>query len=67
MKEKLEGLLEEFEKGIDKINSQADILKYKSDYLGKNGELSNILKSLRDLSNDERKAIGLWPMILKKK
>ncbi len=58
MKEKLDALFEEFKNGIAPMATQAEILNFKAEYLGKNGQISQILKSLKDLSNDERKAVG---------
>ncbi|MFZ8933820.1 MAG: phenylalanine--tRNA ligase subunit alpha [Bacteriovoracaceae bacterium] len=58
MKDKLEKILNDFKDGLSSLTQQPQILKYKSEALGKNGQLSQILKSLKDLSNEERKAIG---------
>lgn len=58
MQEKLKGLLSEFESEIKQTNTTADILALKAGYIGKTGKVSEILKGLRDLSNDERKAVG---------
>ena len=58
MVQKLEALFNEFENALKTKNNQADILNLKSEYLGKKGFVSNILKSLKDVSAEERKTIG---------
>jgi len=58
MQDKLKGLLAEFESELLKASSTPDILALKAGYIGKQGKVSEILKGLRDLSNDERKAVG---------
>lgn len=58
MLEKLEVLHNEFKAQIQNCDKQADVLNLKSSILGKKGSLSEILKSLKDASNEERKEIG---------
>lgn len=58
MLDKIESLFEKFKEEIQKVSSQPDVLNLKSSYLGKKGALSEILKSLKDATPEERKAIG---------
>ncbi|MDC1174862.1 phenylalanine--tRNA ligase subunit alpha [Bacteriovoracaceae bacterium] len=55
---KLEELYSEFVDSLKNVNEQADILNLKSDFLGKKGKVSEVLKSLKDATVEERKAIG---------
>lgn len=54
----LDEIFKNFQEEIRKINNQADTLNLKAQYLGKKGKLSEILKSLKDATPEERKAIG---------
>lgn len=58
MIQQLDALLEKFQKTLPTLVHQADILNFKADYLGKKGQLSEVLKSLKDASADERRLIG---------
>lgn len=58
MIQKLDDLHKEFQGQITGLTSQADVLNLKADYLGKKGKVSEILKSLKDASAEERKELG---------
>lgn len=58
MLSKLDTLLDEFKSKLNPLNKEADVLNLKSDYLGKTGVVSEILKGLKDATPDERKIIG---------
>ncbi|WP_372655512.1 phenylalanine--tRNA ligase subunit alpha [Halobacteriovorax sp.] len=58
MIKKLDELFSQFEGKIGGLTNQADILNLKSEFLGKKGLISDVLKSLKDATPDERKAIG---------
>jgi len=58
MMQKLDELFTEFESSLATLNVQADVLNLKSDYLGKKGKVSEVLKSLKDATPEERKEIG---------
>lgn len=58
MIEKLNALHNEFKEQIQSCDKQADVLNLKSQVLGKKGSLSEILKSLRDATPEQRKEIG---------
>ena len=55
---KLEQIHKDFETEIAKLSKQADVLNLKANVLGKKGSLSEILKSLKDATPEERKEIG---------
>ena len=59
MKEKLQQLKEKFEQEIAKISDLVNLDQLEVKYLGrKAGELTRILRGLKDLSADQRKEIG---------
>lgn len=55
---RLEELLNEFNEKLANETSSAEVLNIKSHFVGKKGELSSILKGLRDATPEERKTIG---------
>lgn len=55
---KLENALSAFKTEVQGLTKQADILNLKAKYLGKQGEISAILASLKDVSVEEKKLIG---------
>jgi len=59
MKEKLESLLEIAKKDIDECSKELDMNLVKSKYLGKQSELTEIMKSMSELSNEEKKSLGM--------
>ncbi len=58
MIQKLDDLHKEFQGQIKGLTNQADVLNLKADYLGKKGKVSDILKSLKDATPEERKELG---------
>jgi phenylalanyl-tRNA synthetase alpha chain len=58
MMQKLDGLFREFESSLAPLTLQADVLNLKADYLGKKGKVSEVLKSLKTATPEERKEIG---------
>jgi phenylalanyl-tRNA synthetase alpha chain len=58
MIKKLDTLFEEFQKKLKALNSTQEILNLKSDYISKKGQISQVLKSLKDATPEERKIIG---------
>ena len=58
MIEQLKALEENFVNEIGSLKNRSDILNLKAQYLGKKGSLSEILKSLKSLSDEERKEVG---------
>lgn len=57
--DKIKQLEEKFTSEISKITKEADLFNLKADYLGKTGSLNEILKSLKDLSGEEKKEMGI--------
>jgi len=58
MQEKLHQLFSDFQKGLKNCLLEAEILDLKSQYLGKKGFISEILKNLKDVSVEQKKMIG---------
>lgn len=58
MIQQLDALFETFQKNLPALKTQAEILNFKAEYLGKKGQLSEVLKSLKDATEQERKLIG---------
>ena len=58
MKEKLINLKSEFIENIKTINSPETLESLEKDFLGKKGKLNDILKVIKDLSNEDKKIIG---------
>ncbi len=58
MKKQLENIRISAEHELSKVKSQKDIENIRIKYLGKKGELTNILKQMGKLSNEERPIIG---------
>ena len=55
---KILSLKEKFVSELDKIDNLADIESIRVSYLGKKGSVTDLLKGMKELSNDERKAFG---------
>ncbi len=58
MLQKLEALYTEFNNSLGTVTTTADVLNLKSEYLGKKGKISEILKGMKDATADERKSLG---------
>lgn len=58
MDNKILSLKERFVSELDKIDNLADIESIRVSYLGKKGSVTDLLKGMKELSNDERKAFG---------
>ena len=58
MKEKMEQLKLQLQNELDCGNDLSEIDALRVKYLGKKGLITDLLKGMKDLSNDERKAVG---------
>lgn len=58
MDNKILSLKEKFVSELYKIDNLADIESIRVSYLGKKGSVTDLLKGMKELSNDERKAFG---------
>lgn len=58
MDNKILSLKEKFVSELDKIDNLADIESIRVSYLGKKGSVTDLLKGMKELSNDEKKAFG---------
>ena len=54
----LDKVKQEFLFKLSSLSKEADVLNLKSEYLGKSGIVSELLKSLKDMNPEERKAFG---------
>lgn len=58
MDNKILELIEKFVSELEKIDNLADIENIRVSYLGKKGSVTDLLKGMKELSNDERKVFG---------
>ncbi len=58
MIQQLDEILNQFQQQIKSVATTADTLNLKSEFLGKKGKMSEILKSLKDATPEERKTVG---------
>ena len=58
MQEKLEAIRREIEAGIGQANSRKELFELKMKYLGKTGEITALLKGMRDVPAEERPEAG---------
>ena len=58
MKQQLENLKNEFIENIALINSVEKLEELEKDFLGKKGKLNDILKGIKNLSNEDKKTVG---------
>jgi len=58
MEKRLQDLKKEIAKEIDNVKDSELLAELKTKYLGRKGELAKILKSLKDLSAEEKPALG---------
>lgn len=56
--DKIAVLKEKFENELSKIENSADLESIRVSYLGKKGSVTDLLKSMKELSNDEKKVFG---------
>jgi phenylalanyl-tRNA synthetase alpha chain len=54
----LETLLIDFKHELEKIEKTADLLNLKARFIGKQGPLAEVMKSLKDASPEEKKKVG---------
>lgn len=58
MEGKIISLKKKFEEELEKIENLSDLEGIRVAYLGKKGSVTDLLKGMKELSNDERKAFG---------
>ncbi len=54
----LDKIMEEAKQKVDNVADRMTLSHINATYLGKNGELSHLLKALRDMGDDERRIMG---------
>jgi phenylalanyl-tRNA synthetase alpha chain len=67
MKNTIDEVLKSFESALEKISDLEGLKKLQNDFLGKKGELSQIFKNFKDLTNEERKEAGELANVAKNK
>ncbi|MGL1893804.1 MAG: phenylalanine--tRNA ligase subunit alpha [Spirochaetaceae bacterium] len=65
MLEELDGLMSGFQKALSEVKTKPELGNLKSDFVGKKGKVSSILKSLKDATPEERKTIGAKSNLMK--
>ena len=60
MKEKIEQIKKEFVEEIESITDLKSLEDLRIKYLGKKGELTAILRGMKELSAEERPVVGGW-------
>ena len=60
MKERIEKIRQKTLEDIKKVSDRRNLEEIKIKSLGKKGELTEVLKGLKDLSKDERPKVGAW-------
>lgn len=58
MESRITALREKFEAELSKIENSSELESIRVQYLGKKGSVTDLLKGMKELSNDERKALG---------
>lgn len=58
MESRITALKEKFEAELAKIENSAELESIRVQYLGKKGSVTDLLKGMKELSNDERNALG---------
>ncbi len=58
MESKITSLRAKFEEELSKIDNLGELESIRVSYLGKKGSVTDLLKGMRELSNDEKKAFG---------
>lgn len=58
LQEKIQALYAEGKKGLETVKTKAELEVWEVKYLGRKSELNEILKGLKDLSAEEKRAIG---------
>ncbi len=67
MSETIATLLTEFEAKLQAVSSISELEELRVEYLGKKGSVTGLLKSMKDMSPEEKKAFGQEVNILKSK
>ncbi|MBQ7602611.1 MAG: phenylalanine--tRNA ligase subunit alpha [Clostridia bacterium] len=58
MQQKINEMLKNALKEIKIVDNKQDLIQVNAKYLGKNGELSSLMRGLKDLSNDQKPKMG---------
>ena len=58
MKEKIEALRLQLQEQLQAVSSLPGVEELRVAYLGKKGRITDLMKSLRELANEEKRAVG---------
>ena len=59
MKEKINEIKKELSIIFENIKDNTELNNLKVEYLGKNGKITELSKSMKDIANEEKKEIGI--------
>ena len=57
--ENLSLIIDEARKKLEEINSASELGNFYQNYLGKNGKITELLKMMKDIPNEEKKSFGM--------
>ena len=55
---KIEEILQKFQNKIDDAKSNEDLDSLRLEFLGKNGQVTDAMKQIKDIPNDQKKSYG---------
>lgn len=58
MKEKIQNIKEQIQDGVSKVSDRKSLFELKMKFLGKTGEITALLKGMRDVAPEERAEVG---------
>jgi len=66
MESKINTLKQDMLTALEKASGESEVRDVEVQFLGRNGKINDIMKSLKDLSNDEKRSVGKLANITKK-
>ncbi len=59
MEETLQNIRKEIDSDLSAVSTETELLKVKSNYVGKKGSITNLLKSMKDIPAEQRREAGI--------
>ena len=59
MEETLQNIRKEIDSDLSAVSTETELLKVKSNYVGKKGSITNLLKSMKDIPVEQRREAGI--------
>lgn len=59
MEEKLQEIRNQIDSDLESVSTETDLVRVKASYVGKKGSLTQLLKSMKDLPQEERRQAGI--------